>query len=85
MQVIYIPVFVRQFEKLDKGLQDEVREKIELFRNTQNHKALLVHKLHGRLQGRYSFSINYKYRIVFQYLSKNEVVLLTIGDHEIYR
>jgi proteic killer suppression protein len=85
MEVIYIPAFVRQFEKLEKNLQDEVREKIELFKKKENHQMLLVHKLQGTLQGRYSFSVNFKYRIVFQYLSKTEIVLLAIGDHDVYR
>ena len=39
----------------------------------------------GRFAGRYGASVNFKYRIIFQYLSPKEVVLLAIGDHEIYR
>jgi plasmid maintenance system killer protein len=85
MEVIYIPRFVHQFEKLSKDLQDEALEKIKQFRNVQNHPSLAVHKLHGPLRGRYSFSVNFKYRIVFQHLSKTEAVLLAIGDHEVYQ
>ena len=28
---------------------------------------------------------NYKIRIVFRYTSKNEVVLLDVGDHDLYK
>ncbi len=83
--VTYKATFVRQFDALEESLQNEVLEKIELFKNPKNHKQLKVHKLHGPLQDRYGFSVNYKFRVVFGYSSKNEVVLLAIGDHDVYR
>ncbi len=67
------------------GLQDEVIEKIELFKNVDNHQRLEVHKLKGRLKKFYGFSVNYRDRIVFEYMSENEVALLAVGDHEIYK
>jgi len=84
MEILFKPTFVRQFNTLEKALQEEVFEKIELFRNFQNHKQLKVHKLKGTLKGRYSFSVNYKTRIVFVYKSKKSVILLTVGDHSVY-
>ena len=85
LSVIYIPVFVHRLKSLEPGLLEEVIEKIELFKNPKNHKQLKVHKLKGHLSGRYSFSVNYKIRIVFSYLSQNKAVLLAIGDHDIYK
>ena len=85
IRVYYKPTFIRQFNLLEEDLKEEVIEKIELFKNRKNHKRLKVHKLKGRLIGRYSFSVNYKIRIVFNYLKKDEVVLLVIGDHEVYK
>jgi len=84
MELIYAPSFVRQFQKVEDGLKEEVLEKIELFRNSRNHKMLRVHKLKGRLRGRWSFSVNYRFRIVFLYVSKREAALLSIGDHSVY-
>ena len=84
MKILYKPVFVRQLNKLHTEFQEEVLEKIELLKDTSNHKHLKVHKLHGRLAGRYSFSVNYRIRIVFAYLSKQEIVLLAIGEHGVY-
>jgi addiction module RelE/StbE family toxin len=80
----YAPSFLKQLKKLDRALVDEVEEKIELFRNPAHHTHLRVHKLKGALQGKYSFSVNYRFRIVFVWLSKNEAGLLRIGDHSIY-
>jgi len=85
VRIYFKPVFVRQFKLLETELQAEILEKIEQFKNTKNHRQLKVHKLKGRLAERHSFSVNYKIRIVFNYLSKQEVVLLAIGDHEIYK
>ncbi len=84
MKVSFKPIFIRQFKRLDPGLQQEANEKIELFKDKKNHEQLKAHRLHGRLAGRYSFYVNYKTRIVFSYLSKNEVALLAIGDHAVY-
>ena len=81
----YKPSFVREFKKLPEGLQVEVFEKIELFRNKENHEKLKVHKLKGKLKDYYSFSVSYSHRIVFAYEKKTEVVFLGIGDHDVYK
>lgn len=72
------------FRKLESSLQTEALEKIALFTDPHNHQQLRVHKLKGRLRGRYSFSVNYKIRIVFTYESKKSVILVAIGDHDVY-
>ena len=85
IRVGFKPTFVRQFNTLEKDLQEEVVEKIELFKDRKNHKQLKAHKLKGRLVGRYSFSVNYQMRIVFIYEQKDEAVFLTIGSHDAYK
>ncbi|MBI5405749.1 hypothetical protein HY972_01815 [Candidatus Kaiserbacteria bacterium] len=84
LTISFKPSFLRKMNGLDGTLREEAVEKIELLKDVQNHKLLKVHKLHGPLLGAYSFSVNYKTRIVFHYISKDEVALLTIGDHAIY-
>jgi mRNA-degrading endonuclease YafQ of YafQ-DinJ toxin-antitoxin module len=85
MDISYTPTFIKQLASLEKDLQSEAIEKIELFLDTKNHLQLKTHKLKGRLKGKYSFSVNYKTRIVFSFLSRNEVVLLAVGDHDVYK
>lgn len=85
IEIIYAPRFVRELGKLERKLQEESLEKIKSFCNPRNHKQLKVHKLHGPLKNRYSFSINYEYRIVFNFQSKKEVIFLSIGNHDIYK
>jgi plasmid maintenance system killer protein len=82
--VQYAPLFVRRLASLPEELQNEVIEKIELLKNGENHHVLKVHKLKGALAGRYSVSINYRYRAVFVYQNKTSIILLTVGDHRIY-
>lgn len=84
IKIGYLPIFIRQFNKLENLLAEEVVGKIELFKDPKNHDILKVHKLHGQLKGRYSFYVNYKIRVVFDYVSKNESIFLAIGDHDVY-
>ena len=84
MEISYKATFIRQFNKLDKNLQEEVLEKIDLFKDRKNHDLLKVHKLHGKFKDSHSFYVNYKIRIVFIWGEKDEAVLLVIGDHDIY-
>ena len=85
MFIRYKPSFVREFKKLPVELQEEALERINLFKDVENHKKLKVHKLKGRLADFYSFSVTYSHRIVFSFESKKEVVFISIGDHKVYK
>ncbi len=85
MKIAFTPSFIRQMKKLDPVLREEVFEKTGLFKDIRNHKMLKVHKLKGSFSSCHSFSVNYKIRIVFEYMSKDEVVFHSIGDHSIYQ
>jgi mRNA-degrading endonuclease YafQ of YafQ-DinJ toxin-antitoxin module len=78
----YAPTFIRMYKRLDNNLQEEVKEKIALFKDALNHKNLKVHKLKGFLENTHSFSVNYKIRIVFEYEQGDTVNLLYVGSHE---
>ena len=85
LNIIYAPVFVRQYKKLDEDLKKEVKEKIELFKNKNNHGSLNVHKLHGKLKDKNGFYINYKIRIVFVWMNNTDAALLSVGSHDVYK
>ena len=78
------PQFRKMFSKLENSLQEESLLKMEMLRDSTNHINLKVHKLKGNHKKHYSFSVNYKIRVVFLYLTTDEIVLTAIGDHDIY-
>ncbi len=87
MEIFYAPKFFRLLKSCPKDLQEEVFEKIALFRDTANHPSLKIHKLAGRFKDCHSFSVNYKTRIIFSYLQTKpkEAILLAVGDHDVYK
>ena len=82
IEICYAPTFVRMYKKLDPSLKEEVKSKILLFQDAKNHTALKTHKLKGVLENTYSFSVNYKIRVVFEYENKKSVNLLYVGAHD---
>lgn len=85
MRVLYAPTFLRMLKSLPPDLQEEAIEALDAFTGFGQHARLKIHKLKGRLAGRFAFSINYRYRIVFQYLKPDTAVMLAIGDHDVYK
>jgi len=85
MDIAYTPAFVRRYKKLPRALKDEVKECIKLFCDPTHHESLRVHKLNGELKKFYSFSVNYKYRIIFEYsVDRTSAWFHDIDDHEVY-
>jgi len=85
IEIEYAPAFLNQMKKLPVELQREAIEKITLFKNRSNHRQLKVHKLKGKMAGKWSFSVNYSYRIAFKWLPNDAAGFLAIGDHDIYK
>ena len=85
MKILYKPSFIRQYKKLIPELQEEVKDTIELLGIDPDTPKLKSHKLKGKLQGCWSCSINFSYRIVFEYESSQSIVLLKVGNHDVYR
>ena len=85
MEITYAASFLRKFKNLEEELGDEIVEKTALFRSRANHRTLKVHKLHGELSNYLSFSVNYRVRIVFRWITKNNAFFTAIGDHDVYK
>ena len=81
----YKPSFVRQYRRFSPELQQDIQAAITRFQSDPRDPSLRVHKLGGKLRGFLSFSVNYRYRIVFLYEKKDTAVLLAVGDHDVYR
>ena len=83
----WAPSFKRAFKKHIIGTPEEhvFRQKLEAFLDNPFAPALRTHKLTGTLSGLWAFSAGYDCRVVFDFISSSEVLLIDIGPHdEIY-
>lgn len=88
MQIIYSSKFIRNYKKLPDKIKRSAEEKEKIFLQNPFDPRLKTHKLHGKFRRKiekyWSFSIGYKYRIVFRFIDKNTVRFYLIGTHRIY-
>ena len=66
---------------------NQYKKSLLLLENNPYHPSLRLHKLKGRYQEYYSISINMKYRIMIDFIIRDDkVILLDIGNHDfLYR
>lgn len=87
MTIYHHPRFLRNYRKLDEQTKAQAEKQVALFRRSPFDTRLDTHRLHGKLSKQWSFSVNNRERVLFEFLNKaqTEVVFLDIGDHRIYR
>jgi mRNA interferase YafQ len=82
--------FKKSFRRLvrkNPQLQNKVLETLELLGNNPFAPSLKSHKLTGNLEGLWSCSVNYEYRIIFTFRTDattgdSLIVLLDVGTHD---
>lgn len=84
MEVVYTPRFLRAIKKLPIHLRPTIEKRIILFQKDPFNRALKSHKLIGEFKDCWSFSIDYQYRIIFEFINDKKVVFHTAGDHSVY-
>lgn len=84
MKIFYLPRFKREYKKLPLRVRELAIEKEKIFRNDFSDPRLNTHKLHGPLKTFWAFWVDYKYRIIFDFLDKDTARFYSIGDHDIY-
>ena len=85
MKIYYSSKFEKEYRRLPISVKRIAEKKEALFRKNPRNPALRTHQLIGRLKTYWSFSINYQYRIIFEFAGKDEVWFHSIGTHEIYK
>lgn len=85
MKIIYTSKFLREYKKLPKNIKISAEEKEEIFRKNPFDSVLDTHKLHGRFKEFWSFSIGYKYRIIFEFGENNTIYFHSVGNHDVYQ
>jgi len=82
--IYYSSHFEKVFKDLPSKIKKQAIEKEKIFRKNCFNKKLKTHKLKGKIKNYWSFSINYSYRILFEFSENNEVGFIDIGTHSIY-
>lgn len=77
---------LQKIKRKDKKLIVQINKQLKLFRSQPKHHSLKTHKLSGKLQNRWSISINKSVRMVYIMLSRNEAYFISVGTHDmVYR
>ncbi len=84
MEIRYSPRFARRYKKLLASVQSAAERRELIFRKDWKNPLLTAHKLGGKLDGLWAFSVNNRYRIIFEFVATHTVIFHTIGDHGIY-
>ena len=64
-------------------LLNQYKKTLLLLEKNPYHPSLRLHKLKGRFQEYYSISINMKYRIMIDFIIRDDkAILLNIGNHD---
>ncbi len=75
----------RKFFKKHPELLDRYKKLLHILRVDPFYRSLRIHKLKGHLQEYHSISINISYRVIVNFIIKeNKIIFIDIGGHEIY-
>ena len=85
MEVRYTARFARAYRKLPADIKNLAEQRELLFRENPFHSRLNTHKLHGRWSDFWSFSVGYRYRIIFEFGDDEIAYFHDIGNHDVYQ
>ncbi len=83
--VFFTPTFAKNYHKLPIQVRKKAEKREEIFRTDPFSPTLKTHKLTGKLEQYWSFSIDYHYRIIFRFTKEGEVLFVDVGTHSVYR
>lgn len=84
MEISYSPKFAKEYKKLSNATKLKAEKKEKIFRKDPFDKSLKTHKLGGKLKNFWAFSIDYKHRIIFEFIDNDTVHFHLIGNHSVY-
>lgn len=83
-RIYFTKNFAKKADRLPPRLKKQIEKREKIFRTNPFHPNLKTHKLKGKLQDLWSFSLTHSHRILFEFLNDEEVLFFDIGGHEIY-
>ncbi len=83
-KIHYTSRFIKDLKKLPKDKHKLATKREKIFRKDPFSQTLKTHKLSGKLQDYWAFSITYKDRVLFRFISGDEAIFYKVGSHAIY-
>ena len=85
-KIIFTESYVKRAKKFIKKhpeVTNQYEKTLKLLEVNPSHPSLRLHKLEGRISEFYSVSINMSYRIMIDFIIKdNEIIPISVGKHE---
>lgn len=85
MKIYYSTKFAKEYKRLPLKIKLRAEKQEKIFRQNPFDPRLKTHKLSGKLQEFWSFSVDYQRRIIFELVDQNTVWFHSVGSHQIYR
>jgi len=85
VKVYYSERFASKYKKLPREIKLIMRVRQKIFFDNPFDPKLKTHKLTGKLGDYCAFSVNRKYRIIFEFIGKETIRLYSVGTHDIYK
>lgn len=75
---------LKRWKKKRPDLLGRFTERLMLFAEDPFHASLKTHALSGNLDGQYAFSVNFEYRVVFEFVDVEQTAIniLSVGKHD---
>ena len=85
MKIFYTKKFEREYKKLNREIKLKIESREIILRKNPFTSSLKTHKLSGELEDFWSFSIDFNYRIVFEFIDSDTIFFHSVGNHDIYK
>jgi proteic killer suppression protein len=85
VKAVWDEAFKRSYKKRiqkDENLRRRFWERMGLFLESPFSSQLRTHKLSGKLEGLWAFSVNRDCRVVFEFIGEDSVLLVDVGGHD---
>ena len=85
ISAIWDEAFKRSYKKrIKRNNERRLRfwRRMELFLASPFSPQLRTHKLSGKLEGQWAFSVDEDCRVVFEFVGEDKVLLIDIGSHD---
>ncbi len=84
MTIYYSSKFAKEYKKLPQKVKAVAEKREIIFNKDPFDPRLKTHKLTGKLKEYWAFSIDYQYRIIFEFRNNNIIWFHSVGTHGIY-